>query len=149
MKYDGDITYNQIHFQYNGLYVVSPEAIELSPNFGGLNLLKVILIQPPSINSTLVFVPTHSIVISSGIIDNSETSSSISFTSFNSYGFSEIEKINADAFAISALSNSENTSGYIAISVDKNEQYAYSSASTITLDSNAAGTIDITIISNV
>jgi len=47
MKYDGDIEYNQSHFNYNGVYVVSPESFGLSQNFGGLNLLSVIVIAPP------------------------------------------------------------------------------------------------------
>lgn len=149
MKYDGDIAYNQAHFNYDGVYVVSPESFGISQNFGGLNVLSVILISPPSINSTLVFVDTHSVTSPSGIIDNSETSSSISFISYNDYGIMEIDKIFSEAYAISSVNNEEqNTSGYIAVSIDKNEAYAVSNAQSIILENNSAGTIDVTIISN-
>lgn len=149
MKYDGDIAYNQEHYQYNGLYVVSPQALGLTPVFGNLNLLQVIVLSPPSITSTLVFVSSPSIVLPTGIIENSETSSSLEFSAFDGYGSIEFDKINADAYAISAVSTTELIgSGYIAISVDKNEAYAFSSAQTIIFDKNSAGTIDVTIISN-
>lgn len=149
MKYDGDIAYNQEHYQYNGLYAVSPQALGLTPVFGNLNLLQVIVLNPPSITSTLVFVPSPSIVLPTGIIENSETSSSLQFSAFDGYGSIEFDKINADAYAISAVSTTELIgSGYIAISVDKNESYAFSSAQTIVFDKNSAGTIDVTIIPN-
>lgn len=149
MKYDGDITYNQAHYNYNGIYVVSPQSFNIPQNFGGLNLLSVLLISPPSITSTLVFVDTTNVVVPSGIIDNSETTSSISVVSFTDFGIMEIEKISESAFALASLNNEElYSSGYLAVSIDKNEAYAVSSAQSIILDSNSAGTIDITIISN-
>jgi hypothetical protein len=149
MKYDGDIAYNQAHFNYNGVYVVSPESFGLTSNFGGLNVLSVIVISPPSINSTLVFVDSHSVISPSGIIDNTETSSYMTFAMFDGYGSSEITKINADAYAISTLNSEEiYSSGYIAVSINKNEAYAVSNAESIILEDNSAGTINITIISN-
>ena len=150
MKYDGDIAYNQAHFNYDGVYVVSPESFGISQNFGGLNVLSVILISPPSINSTLVFVDSHSITSPSGIIENSETSSSISFVSYNDYGIMEIDKILDGAYAMSSLNNQEPySSGYVGISIDKNDAYAISNAESIILNDNSAGTMDITIISNI
>ena len=149
MKYDGDIAYNQAHFNYNGVYVVSPESFGLTSNFGGLKVLGVIVISPPSIDSTLVFVDSHSVITPSGIIENTETSSSMTFAMFDGYGSSEISKINADAFAVSSLNNEElYTTGYVAISVNKNEAYAVSNAESIILEDNSAGTINVTIISN-
>jgi len=149
MKYDGDIAYNQAHFNYDGVYVVSPESFGITSNFGGLNLLSVLVISPPSINSTLVFLDTTIVVVPSGIIDNSETTSSITLVSFTDFGIMEIEKISEDAFALASLSNQElSSSGYLAVSIDKNEAYAISNAESIILDNNSAGTIDITIISN-
>lgn len=149
MKYDGDIAYNQAHFNYDGVYVVSPESFNIPQNFGGLNILNVILISPPSINSTLVFVDSTSVIVPSGIIENSETASSITMVSFTDFGIMEIEKISEDAFALSSM-NAENlySAGYFAVSIDKNEAYAVSNAESIILDNNSAGTIDITIISN-
>jgi hypothetical protein len=149
MKYDGDIAYNQAHFNYNGVYVVSPESFGVTSNFGGLKVLGVIVISPPSIDSTLVFVDSHSIISPSGIIENTETSSYMTFAMFDGYGSSEISKINADAFAVSSLNNEElYTTGYVAISVNKNEAYAVSNAESIILEDNSAGTINVTIISN-
>ena len=149
MKYDGDIAYNQAHFNYNGVYVVSPESFGITSNFGGLKVLGVIVISPPSIDSTLVFVNSHSVITPSGIIENTETSSFMTFAMFDGYGSSEISKINADAFAVSSLNNEElYTTGYVAISVNKNEAYAVSNAESIILEDNSAGTINVTIISN-
>ena len=149
MKYDGDIAYNQAHFNYNGVYVVSPESFGVTSNLGGLKVLGVIVISPPSIDSTLVFVNSHSVITPSGIIENTETSSFMTFAMFDGYGSSEISKINADAFAVSSLNNEElYTTGYVAISVNKNEAYAVSNAESIILEDNSAGTINVTIISN-
>jgi hypothetical protein len=149
MLYNGDIAYNQAHFNYSGVYVVSPESFGITTNFGGLKVLGVIVISPPSVNSTLVFVDSHSVITPSGIIENTETSSSMTFAMFDGYGSSEIGIINADAFAISSLDSQEiYSSGYIAISIDKNEAYAFSSAESIILEDNSAGTINVTIMSN-
>ena len=149
MKYDGDIAYNQAHFNYDGVYVVSPESFGLSNNFGGLNILSVILISPPSIESTLVFVSNHSVVTPSGVIENTDTTSSITFAMFDGYGSMEIDRINADAYAIASLNNEQiYSSGYFAVSINKNEAYALSNAQSIILESNSAGTVDVTIISN-
>jgi hypothetical protein len=149
MLYNGDIAYNQAHFNYNGVYVVSPQSFGLTTNFGGLNILGVIVISPPSVDSTLVFVNSHSVVTPSGIIDNTETSSYMTFAMFDGYGSSEITKINADAYAISTLNSEEiYSSGYIAVSINKNEAYAVSNAQSITLEDNSAGTINVTIMSN-
>jgi hypothetical protein len=149
MLYNGDIAYNQAHFNYDGVYVVSPQSFGLTSNFGGLNILGVIVISPPSVDSTLVFVNSHSVVTPSGIIDNTETSSYMTFAMFDGYGSSEITKINADAYAISTLNSEEiYSSGYIAVSINKNEAYAVSNAQSITLEDNSAGTINVTIMSN-
>ena len=149
MLYNGDIAYNQDNFNYSGVYVVSPESFGITTNFGGLKVLGVIVISPPSVDSTLVFVNSHSVITPSGIIENTETSSYMTFAMFDGYGSSEISTINADAYAISSLNSEEiHSSGYIAVSINKNEAYAISSAETIVLENNSAGTINVTIMSN-
>jgi len=149
MKYDGDIAYNQEDFQYNGIYVISPQNFGISPNFGGLKVLNVLLISPPSIQSTLVFVNNHNIISSTGILEDSETTSTISFYAFDEFGSIEIDKINTDAFALSStVYNQDQNQGYLAVSIDKSMAYAVSTAESIILDTNSAGTIDVTIISN-
>ena len=149
MKYDGDIAYNQAHFNYDGVYVVSPQSFGLTNNFGGLKVLSVILLSPPSINSTLVFVDSHNVVVPTGIVENSETISSILFAKFDGYGSSEISKINADAFALASVDNQElYSAGVLALSVNKNDAYAISNAESIILENNSAGTVNVTIISN-
>jgi hypothetical protein len=148
MKYDGDIEYNQAHFQYNGIYLISPNSFNIPGNFGGLKVLSVLLISPPSIQSTLVFVNNHNIISSTGILENSETTSTISFFSFDEYGIMEINRINADAYAISATNYSQDQNqAYVAVSIDKNMAYAVSTAESIILGTNSAGTFDVTIIS--
>ena len=67
MLYNGDIAYDQVHFNYSGVYVVSPESFGISTNFGGLKVLGVLVISPPSVDSTLVFVNSHSVITPSGI----------------------------------------------------------------------------------
>ena len=79
MLYNGDIAYDQAHFNYDGVYVVSPQSFGLTSNFGGLNVLGVIVISPPSVDSTLVFAGSHSVITPSGITDNTETSSYMTF----------------------------------------------------------------------
>ena len=149
MLYNGDIAYDQVHFNYSGVYVVSPESFGISTNFGGLKVLGALVISPPSVDSTLVFVGSHSVITPSGIIDNTETSSYMSFAMFDGYGSSEISKINADAFALASVDSQESYSaGVFAISVNKNDAYAISNAETIILEDNSAGTIDVTIVSN-
>ena len=149
MLYNGDIAYNQDHFNYSGVYVVSPQSFGLTTNFGGLNILGVIVISPPSVDSTLVFVNSNSVITPSGIIENTETSSYMTFAMFDGYGSSEISTINADAYAISSLNSEEiYSSGYIAVSINKNQAYAVSNAESITLEDNSAGTINVTIMSN-
>lgn len=123
MLYNGDIAYNQAHFNYDGVYVVSPQSFGITTNFGGLKVLGVIVISPPSVDSTLVFVNSHSVITPSGITENTETLSSMTFAMFD-------------------------TSGYVAISVNKNQAYAISNAESIILENNSAGTVNVTIISN-
>jgi len=149
MKYDGDIAYSQEHYQYNGIYVISPQNFGITSNFGGLKVLNVLLINPPSIQSTLVFVNNHNIISSTGIIQDSETTSTISFYAFEEFGSIEIDEINANAFALSStVYNQDENQGYLAVSIDKSMAYAVSTAESIILDTNSAGTIDVTIISN-
>jgi hypothetical protein len=148
MTYNGNIAYNEQHYQYNGIYVISPDSFFVSPNFGNLKVLTVLLISPPSIQSTLVFVGIDQVISSTGILENSETTSTISFFSFDEYGFMEVSKINADAYAIAATNYSQDQNqAYIAVSIDKDMAYAVSTAESIILDKNSAGTIDVTIIS--
>jgi len=73
----------------------------------------------------------------------------MSFISYNDYGIIEIDKILNEAYAVALLDNQElNSSGYVAVSINKNETYAVSNAESIILENNSAGTIDVTIISN-
>ena len=149
MLYNGDIAYNQAHFNYSGVYVVSPQSFGITTNFGGLKVLGVIVISPPSVDSTLVFAGSHSVITPSGVIDNTETSSFMTFAMFDGYGSSEISKINADAFALASVDSQESYStGVFAISVNKNDAYAISNAESIILENNSAGTVNVTIISN-
>lgn len=122
MIYDESLSYNEPYFQYDGIRIVSPQSI--SPTFALDNpkVLAVLLVSPPSIDSTLVFIDTHKIVIPSGIIEVTDSSSSMSFSTLN------------------------NQEGYIVFSVLEDEAFALAQAQTIVLDQNSAGTVDVTII---
>lgn len=122
MIYSESLSYDEPYFQYNGVRIVSPQSI--SPTFAVDNpkVLAVLLIAPVSIDSTLVFVDTHQVVIPSGTIEVTESSSSMSFSTLN------------------------NQEGYIVFSVLEDEAFALTQAETIVLDQNSAGTVDVTII---
>jgi len=122
MIYDGAISYNEPYFQYNGIRIVSPESFDPTFAINNPKVLAVVLLSPPSIDSTLSFVNTHQIVIPTGFIEVSESNSFMSFSTLN------------------------NQEGYIVFSVLDEEAYALSQAETIILDQNSAGTVDVTII---
>lgn len=122
MNYDVDLEYDDTTYSYSGAYVVSPESFGINTNLGNQKVLAVVVLSPPSIDSTLVFVNTHSLIVSTTVIENTETLSNISFSSYSS--------------------------GVIAFSIRKDEAYAISSAESIILENNSAGTIDVTIMSN-
>lgn len=122
MIYDESLSYNEPHFQYNGVRIVSPQSISPSFAINNPKVLAVLLIAPQSIESTLVFVSTHQIVIPSGVIEVSDSTSSISFSTLN------------------------NQEGFIVFSVLDEEAFALTQAETIVLDQNSAGTVDVTII---
>lgn len=122
MIYDEAISYNEPHFQYNGVRIVSPGSFDPTFAISNPKVLAVIILSPSSINSTLTFVNTHQIIIPSGVIEVTDSSSSMSFSTLN------------------------NQEGYIVFSVLDEEAYALSQAETIVLDQNSAGTVDVTII---
>jgi hypothetical protein len=122
MIYSGDINYNEPYFQYNGVRIVSPESFGPTAILNNPKVLSVILIAPESIDSTLVFVNTHQIIYSSGAVDVTNSTSSMSFSTLN------------------------NQEGFIVFSVLQDEAFAISQAETIVLSENSAGTVDVTII---
>lgn len=122
MIYDGDIAYNEPYFQYNGIRLVSPESFGPTASLNNPKVLGVLLIRPETINSTLVFVNLHEIVSSSGIINVTDSTSSMSFSTLN------------------------NQEGFIVFNVLEDEAFALTQAETIILTENSAGTVDVTII---
>lgn len=122
MIYNGDIAYNEPYFQYNGVRVVSPESFGPTAVLNNPKILSVILISPESINSTLVFVSSHQVVSSAGIVDITDSTSYMSFSTLN------------------------NQEGFIVFNVLDDEAFAISQAETIILSENSAGTVDVTII---
>lgn len=122
MIYNGEINYNEPYFQYNGIRVVAPESFGPTAVLNNPKILGVLLIAPESINSTLVFVSIHEIISSTGIVDITDSTSSMSFSTLN------------------------NQEGFIVFSVLEDEAFAISQAETIILNQNSAGTVDVTII---
>lgn len=122
MIYDEAVSYNEPHFQYNGVRIVSPASFDPTFAINNPKVLAVIVIAPQSIDSTLTFVSTHQVVIPSGVIEVTESSSFMSFSTLN------------------------NQEGYIVFSVLEDDAFALAQAETIVLDQNSAGTVDVTII---
>lgn len=122
MIYSGDIAYNEPYFQYNGIRVVSPESFGPTAVLNNPKILSVILISPESINSTLVFVSSHQVISSAGIVDITDSTSYMSFSTLN------------------------NQEGFIVFNVLEDEAFAIAQAETIILSENSAGTVDVTII---
>lgn len=122
MIYNGDIAYNEPYFQYNGIRVVSPESFGPTAVLNNPKILSVILISPESINSTLVFVSSHQVISSAGIVDITDSTSYMSFSTLN------------------------NQEGFIVFNVLEDEAFAIAQAETIILSENSAGTVDVTII---
>jgi len=117
MLYDQEASYNQSYFTYNGIRVLEPSSFGPTSNIGDINVVKVLVLHPDAINPTLVFIPLKNIVIQSG---STQVTESLAFISFDTYD-----------------------SGYIAFSVNAQDSYAVSSAKTIILEGNSAGTVDV------
>lgn len=122
MIYNGDIAYNEPYFQYNGIRLVSPESFGPTAVLDNPKVLGVLLISPESIDSTLVFVSSHQVISSVGLIDITDSTSSMSFSTLN------------------------NQEGFIVFNVLNDEAFAIAQAETIILNQNSAGTVDVTII---
>lgn len=120
MLYDYGISYNEPYFRYSGVRVVEPSTFGPTANITDIKIYKVVLLHPESITSKLVFVPLSNIVIGTGQEQVTESTASMSFETFSS--------------------------GYIVFNVEEEEAYAVSSAETILLEDNSAGTTDVTII---
>jgi hypothetical protein len=120
MLYNEAVTYNEPYFQYNGVRIVEPGSFGPTSVVTDFKVLKVILLSPETIGSTLVFVDATKVIISTGVVDNTISPSSMTFETYDS--------------------------GYIAFSVLDEEAYAITSAQTIVLEENSAGTVDVTII---
>lgn len=122
MIYAGDISYNEPYFQYNGVRIVAPSSFGPNSVVSNPKVLAVIILRPPGIGSTLVFVDTNKIISSAGFIEITDSNSSMSFSTLN------------------------NQEGFMVFSVADEDAFAITDAQTIVLDQNQAGTVDVTII---
>jgi len=120
MQYNEGVTYDEPYFQYNGVRVVEPSTFGPTANISNLDILKVVILHPESITSTLVFVGLDKVVAGTNQEQVTESTAVMTFETFNS--------------------------GYIVFSVEEQEAYAIASAQTIILEDNSAGTTDVTII---
>lgn len=134
MIYNGDISYSEPHFQYNGVRVVSPESIGLSPIINGTKVIRVILISPPSIDSVLYIPPVGQVITSTGL----------SLSSDSALAFS-IEKDQYNSFSSADFIVLNDTSSYSEVGVVSNEN-----VSTIYIESFGANgsTIDVGLTYN-
>lgn len=150
MIYNEGLSYNEPLFQYNGIRIVSPNSFGPTALINNPRLLGVIIIAPESINSTLVFISTHKIISSTGILEITDSNSFISISTLNNQeGYMIFNVLNQDAYAVTqteSLILDDNQEAYIAFNVLNEDTYALSQAQTIILNQNSAGTVDVTII---
>lgn len=150
MIYSGDISYNESYFQYNGIRIVSPTSFGPTSTVNNPRLLAVVIVSPESINSTLVFVSTHKIISSTGIIEVTDSNSLMSFSTLNNQeGYMVFNVLDENGYAITQTQTTlldNNEEALIAFSVLNEDAYAFSEAKTIILNQNSAGTVDVTII---
>lgn len=150
MIYNEQLSYNETYHQYDGVRIVNPESFFTSPFVGYPNLLGVILLSPTSIDSTLVFVNTHKILVTS-TVEATDTTSYIDFSTLDyKSGLITYSVLDEQTFALAqtqtVLLGTEDT--YIAFNVLDDQAHAISQAEAIILKQNSAGTVDVTIIPN-
>jgi len=120
MQYNEGVTYDEPYFQYNGVRVVEPSTFGPTASISNIDIRKVVILHPESLTSKLVFIGVDKVIIVTGQEQVTESTAVMTFETFDS--------------------------GYIAFSVEEREAYAISSAETIILEDNSAGTTDVTII---
>lgn len=120
MQYNEGVTYDEPYFQYNGVRVVEPSTFGPTASISNIDIRKVVILHPESLTSKLVFIGVDKVIIGTGQEQVTESTAVMTFETFDS--------------------------GYIAFSVEEREAYAISSAETIILEDNSAGTTDVTII---
>lgn len=120
MQYNEGVTYDEPYFQYNGVRVVEPSTFGPTASISNIDIRKVVILHPESLTSKLVFIGVEKVIIGTGQEQVTESTAVMTFETFDS--------------------------GYIAFSVEEREAYAISSAETIILEDNSAGTTDVTII---
>jgi hypothetical protein len=120
MLYNELIEYDEPYFQYNGVRIVEPNTFGPTSVISNLDIRKVVLLHPESITSTLIFVAANKVIVGTGKEQVTQSTASLTFETYDS--------------------------GYIAFNVEKREAFAVSSAETIILEYNSAGTADVTII---
>lgn len=148
MIYNEQLSYNETYHQYDGIRIVAPETFFTTPVVGLPKLLAVILLSPQSIDSTLVFVDTHKITVTTDI-DVTETTSTIDFSTLDyRSGLITYSILDENSFAVAQTQTVTlaNQDTYIAFNVMDDQAYALSQAEAIILKQNSAGTVDVTII---
>jgi len=120
MLYNEGVLYEEPYFQYNGVRVVEPQSFGPTANVTDFKVFKVVILSPDSITSTLVFVDATKVISGTNQDQVTESTATMTFETYDS--------------------------GYIAFSVEEQDAYAITSAETIILEDNSAGTTDVTII---
>jgi hypothetical protein len=120
MLYNEGVLYDESYFQYNGVRVVEPDSFGPTATVTDLRVLKVVILHPDSITSTLVFIDATKVIAGTNQDQVTESTATMTFETYDS--------------------------GYIAFSVEEQDAYAIASAETIILEDNSAGTTDVTII---
>ena len=145
MFYDDIITYDQPYFRYDGVRLVEPSEINVGPQFGEANVLLAFLIDPLSIDTSVVFVDSSKIIFTDFDEEVTNTSAVISVVGVSGSGVIAFNVLDSEADAlmsvgvinISPMAESEYEAG--------NRSYTISSVETNVNNISAEVEIDITI----
>lgn len=146
MLYSDILTYDQPHFRYDGVSVVSPSSISSINSFGGLKVRAVFVIRPISIDSTIVFVAANKVIINLDSELVTTTSGTISFLDPDPEGYIAFNVLNEEASIIMQAET-------IYVSPSAEAEYSSSQSIQATLESGTITTqpsvesqFDITIV---
>jgi hypothetical protein len=141
MLYNDIVTYEHPYFRYDGVRLVEPSEIYSGDKFGEASILAAFMVNPVSVETSVVFVPIEKIFYDTGLEQITNTTSSISFSDIDGYGVvafnvldEEAEIISsAEVVYISPVANSES----------KSQSQLYVISSTKTTGNNISAQIQI------
>ena len=145
MLYNDIVTYGHPYFRYNGARLVEPSEIYSEDKFGDINILAAFIVNPVSIETSIVFVPIEKINYYTGLEEVTSTTSTISFSDIDGYGVVAFNVLDEEAEAISSAEVIYISPVANLKSESESQLYVISSAKTIKNNISAEIQIDTSI----